>query len=77
MIRRASQLRRTPRPHATRRRLHRAGASRVGAGLLRHCRDRNHGESGERRPPPRQGPSVGSHGRYRRRHRHLSQGADA
>ena len=54
---RPSKLRRTTRRHAgAARRLHLAGATRIGAGLLRHRRDRNRGARGERRPPPRQGP---------------------
>ena len=62
---------------AARGRLHRAGASRVGAGLLRDRGNRSRRARGGRGPPPQQGPSLGSDGRHGGGHRSLSHRAYA
>ena len=59
------------------RRAYRAGAARLGAGLLRDGRDRRRRAGGRRGPAPGQGPSQDPDGRHRRRRRGLRHVADA
>ena len=66
-----------PAEPAAARRAHRAGAARLGPGVLRDRRDRGRDPGRRRGSPPGQGASQDPDGRHHRRDRSLSRLADA